>query len=81
MMRGEPMCGLGVGFRIYATVSRFLAHRPCLALVPEDPRSNVIRTKFPTAALAVLDATIDEWRQLEPRPTRWSMIHIALTRR
>jgi hypothetical protein len=41
-----------------------------LALVPEDPRSNVIRKKFPTAALAVLDAPIDELRQLEPRPTR-----------
>lgn len=37
-----------------------------LTLAAESPKSNVIRKKFPTAALAVLDAPIDEWRQLEP---------------
>jgi phosphohistidine phosphatase len=37
-----------------------------LALVSESPRSDAIRKKFPTAALAVLDAPIDEWRKLQP---------------
>jgi phosphohistidine phosphatase len=37
-----------------------------LALAEEGSISNVIRKKFPTAALAVLDAPIDEWRHLEP---------------
>jgi phosphohistidine phosphatase len=37
-----------------------------LGLASKGPRLKAIRSKFPTAALAVLDADIDEWRQLAP---------------
>jgi phosphohistidine phosphatase len=37
-----------------------------LTLASEDPRSDEIRKKFPTAALAVFDAQIEEWKHLEP---------------
>jgi phosphohistidine phosphatase len=37
-----------------------------LSLASEDRKSAAIRKKFPTAALAVFDAPIDEWKQLAP---------------
>lgn len=37
-----------------------------LSLASESPKVDLIRKKFPTAALAVLDAPIDEWRRLMP---------------
>jgi phosphohistidine phosphatase len=48
-----------------------IGHNPAiqelvLALVPNGPKSDAIRKKFPTAALAILDVSIDEWRRLKP---------------
>jgi phosphohistidine phosphatase len=48
-----------------------IGHNPAiqdlvLTLVSEDPRSDQIRKKFPTAALAVFDASIEEWKDLGP---------------
>jgi phosphohistidine phosphatase len=37
-----------------------------LALVPKVRKSDAIGQKFPTAALAILDVSIDEWRLLKP---------------
>jgi phosphohistidine phosphatase len=37
-----------------------------LTLVSDDARSDELRRKFPTAALAVVDAPIEEWKQLGP---------------
>ncbi len=37
-----------------------------LTLASENAKLNSIRKKFPTAALAVLDAEIDEWKDLRP---------------
>lgn len=51
-----------------------LGHNPAiqdlvLTLAAEDPRSGEIRRKFPTAALAVFNAAIEEWGQLDPNKT------------
>jgi phosphohistidine phosphatase len=48
-----------------------IGHNPAiqelvLALVPKGRKSDAIRQKFPTAALAILDVSIDEWRLLKP---------------
>ena len=37
-----------------------------LMLDPSSRRSKAVRKKFPTAALAVVDVSIDEWKQLKP---------------
>jgi phosphohistidine phosphatase len=48
-----------------------IGHNPAmqelvLTLIPKDRKSDAVREKFPTAALAVLDVPIDEWRLLKP---------------
>ena len=52
-----------------ATSVLVIGHNPAiqdlvLGLAWKSPKLKAIRNKFPTAALAVLDAPIDEWRQL-----------------
>jgi phosphohistidine phosphatase len=54
-----------------ATSVLVVGHNPAiqdlvLGLASKSPELKAIRNKFPTAALAVLDAPIDEWRQLAP---------------
>jgi phosphohistidine phosphatase len=48
-----------------------IGHNPAmqdlaLELVPKGRKSDDVRKKFPTAALAVLDVPIDQWRLLKP---------------
>jgi phosphohistidine phosphatase len=48
-----------------------IGHNPAiqdlaLTLASENSRSDEIRKKFPTAALAMFDAPIGEWKNLEP---------------
>jgi phosphohistidine phosphatase len=54
-----------------ATSVLVLGHNPAmqdlvLCLASKSPKLKAIRNKFPTAALAVLDAPIEDWRQLAP---------------
>ena len=48
-----------------------IGHNPAmqelvLTLAPKGQRSDAVRKKFPTAALAVLEVPIDEWKALQP---------------
>ena len=48
-----------------------IGHNPAMqelvvTLATKGRKSNAVREKFPTAALAVLDVRIDQWRLLEP---------------
>lgn len=48
-----------------------VGHNPAMQelvmeLASKDPKLKAVRNKFPTAALAVLKAPTDEWRQLSP---------------
>jgi phosphohistidine phosphatase len=63
-----------------ATSVLVVGHNPAmqdlvLGLASKSPKLNAIRNKFPTAALAVLDAPIDEWRQLVPGQA--SLVHFV----
>jgi phosphohistidine phosphatase len=54
-----------------ATSVLVIGHNPAmqdlvLGLASKNPKLKAVRGKFPTAALAVLEAPIDEWRQLVP---------------
>jgi phosphohistidine phosphatase len=57
-----------------------IGHNPAiqdlvLTLASEDPRSDEIRKKFPTAALALFDAPIKEWKLF--RPGKASLVHFV----